>query len=339
MLRKQWIAYSIVAAVTLLIAGILILTLHDLFADTEASAHAYSSKRPLMLYSSLQELQLETIKEGFEQEHPDIELAYYSCGTGKLLTTLLSQHQGQTNSCCKADLVWMIGDSASYKELLDSNLLCEYHSPYEYSLPKVYRQNDPRLITTRLITMGFAYNTLTIEDPPRTWKELAKSGRKIAIADPFNSGTAFHTLDVLSSNPLFGWEYLAELKDSGLEISGGSSSVANQVWLGNYPIGIVPDYIAKSEMLLGKPIDFIYPEDFAVVIPSPIGIMKESKMLEEAMLFVDYILSPEGQAILSSIGKSLDYGQKTSTYVPNLETQHGLDRSELLGQFDALFFK
>lgn len=41
-----------------------------------------------MLYSSMQEDQLNAIKQAFEKKYPDIKMDYYFAGTGKVITKL-----------------------------------------------------------------------------------------------------------------------------------------------------------------------------------------------------------------------------------------------------------
>lgn len=50
-------------------------------------------KRHVVMYSSLQELQLETLKKAFESRYPDIQLDYYCAGTGKILTKVSTERQ------------------------------------------------------------------------------------------------------------------------------------------------------------------------------------------------------------------------------------------------------
>jgi iron(III) transport system substrate-binding protein len=55
-------------------------------------------------------------------------------------------------------------------------------------------------------------------------------------------------------------------------------------------------------MLKGSPINYVWPADGAVFIPSPIAILKDTKNLKAAELFVNYILSPEGQDAIVKVG-------------------------------------
>ena len=52
----------------------------------------------------------------------------------------------------------------------------------------------------------------------------------------------------------------------------------------------------------GAPVEFVYPEEGSLCVTEPVGILKESQNQELAKLFVDFILSEEGQKTTAEIG-------------------------------------
>jgi iron(III) transport system substrate-binding protein len=52
----------------------------------------------------------------------------------------------------------------------------------------------------------------------------------------------------------------------------------------------------------GAPVDFVWPTDGAVSIPSPVAIIKGSKNIEASKAFVDFTLSKKGQELLVKDG-------------------------------------
>lgn len=66
--------------------------------------------KTVMLYSSMQEDQLNAIKQAFEKKYPDIKMDYYFAGTGKVITKIATEAKsGQV----AADVIW-VGDPADY---------------------------------------------------------------------------------------------------------------------------------------------------------------------------------------------------------------------------------
>ena len=146
------------------------------------------SRAQIRIYSSLQEIQLSAVEELFEKLNPDIDLVCYSAGTGKILTKVEAEIQ---SGALSADMIW-IGDPYSYAPLLDSDLLSPIDSEYRNDIPAWCDFDDDRLITARLVVMGFAYNAH--EYPSGIgWDSFLDSG-SFAIADPATSGTSLYSL-------------------------------------------------------------------------------------------------------------------------------------------------
>ena len=55
--------------------------------------------------------------------------------------------------------------------------------------------------------------------------------------------------------------------------------------------------VAKAK---GSPVDIIYPSDGAIPITEPVAVVAGTKNLDTAKAFVDYVLSPDGQALVVS---------------------------------------
>ncbi len=60
-------------------------------------------------------------------------------------------------------------------------------------------------------------------------------------------------------------------------------------------MGFVLDYKIRDMKEKGSPIDFVWPAEGTVMVPSPIGIIASTKNLESAKRFVDYSISQDGQ--------------------------------------------
>ena len=73
------------------------------------------------LYCSMQEEEIQALKEGFEAKYPQITMNYFFAGTNKVLTKLATEMQSGEIS---ADLVWT-GAPSDYRKLKENR----------YSLP------------------------------------------------------------------------------------------------------------------------------------------------------------------------------------------------------------
>ncbi|MDW7656766.1 MAG: ABC transporter substrate-binding protein [Bacillota bacterium] len=252
----------------------------------------------VMLYSSMKDDQLAAIKAGFTGKYPNIKMDYYTAGTGDVITKITTEQQAGGIS---ADLIW-IGDPTHYVDMKAKGLLETYVSPEAQFVPEMFRDPDNQFCGARIVTMGFVYNTQLVkpEDVPKTWEDLLDPRFKdqIGFTDPTFSGTALTTLAGLTNDPAYGWAYLEKLKENGLKLEKGSSSVVTKVGAGEYQISIGADYIARTMINQGSTMGFLLPESGIPLVASPIAIFKGSNNMTAAKILYDYILSEDGQSIL-----------------------------------------
>jgi iron(III) transport system substrate-binding protein len=99
----------------------------------------------------------------------------------------------------------------------------------------------------------------------------------------------------------FGWDYFAKLKANGAKIGQGSGQVVDDTASGDFTLCIAVDYIALDKIQKGAHLKMVFPKEM-LVIPSPIAIMKTSPNKAAAKKFIDFLLSREGQAIVTASG-------------------------------------
>jgi iron(III) transport system substrate-binding protein len=83
----------------------------------------------------------------------------------------------------------------------------------------------------------------------------------------------------------------------------GSSSLAKDVTLGEIAVGPAIDYYGRTQVALGGSekgvprLGFVMPASLTVITPDPIAILKGAPNGETAKMFVDFVMSPEGQRL------------------------------------------
>ncbi|MBU4349521.1 ABC transporter substrate-binding protein [bacterium] len=252
----------------------------------------------VMLYSSMKDTQLSALKEAFMSKYPNVQMDYYTAGTGKVMTKIAAEKQA--GKIC-TDIIW-VGEPTNYITFKEEGDLLAYESPEAATIPSALKDKDNYYCAARIITLGLVYNTNNVkgEDIPKDWADLLNPRFKglITMTDPVFSGTTLYTVAAFVQNEEFGWEYIQQLKENGIKLQTGSSGVVNAVASGEYDVSIGVNYIAQSVKQQGSPIDFIYPKSGISTVASPIAIMKDSENIEAAKLLYDFILSLDGQKIL-----------------------------------------
>lgn len=255
----------------------------------------------VMLYSSMQEAQLQAIKEAFEAKYPDITMDYYFASGGKVITKMSTEAQaGQI----EADLVWL-GDPSDYEGFKKAGYLQQYTSPEIDHIAAEYVDADGYYTAARLVTMGIAWCSLegigiAEEDAPKTWNDLLdeKWKNQIIMTDPAQSSTSKYWMAAMMQSEAYGEEYFRKLQENGLELESGTTATHNVVAAGSYQVGICLDYVSASLISEGSPLGFHYTDSDVITMTSPIALIANCANPDNGKLLYDFILSKEGQEVL-----------------------------------------
>ena len=261
-----------------------------------ASAEGASGK--VMLYSSMQEAQLQAIEQAFEAKYPGVDMEYYYAGGGKLVTKMTTEAQdgGQIAS----DLVWL-GDPSDYEVFKKNGWLEPYVSPETDHIAKEYMDPEGYYTAGRLVTMGIAWFIGVDEaDAPKTWNDLLdpKWYNQIIMTDPSQASTTKYWMAAMMQNEKYGPEYFQKLRENGVELESGTTATHNRVADASYMVGICLDYVSANLIAEGSPMAFHYTTEDGITMTSPVAIIKGCANPDNAKLLMDFILSKEGQEVL-----------------------------------------
>ena len=261
---------------------------------TASSAFA---QQKLYVYTSMKESMISEIKTSFAKKHPDIKLDYQSAGAGKLMAKIAAERE---SGKILADVLWT-SEIPDFYQLKSQGLLLPFIPTESKALLNPLPDYDGSFTAVRLGTLGIAYNTRHIKEPPKTWDDIKKPAFKGAfgIANPALSGTAYMSVAVLSK--AFGWGYFEALRGNGAKMGKGSGQVVDDTASGDLVASLAVDYITLDKIDKGATLALVFPPEM-LVIPSPIGIFKNSPNIEAAKKFVDFMLSKEGQTIVANEG-------------------------------------
>jgi len=255
------------------------------------------AKEKLVVYTSMKEVLIGKLRDTFVQKNSDIEFDYYSAGAGKLMAKIATERQ---SGKIIADVLWT-SEIPDFYQLKNQGVLEKYVSPESRSIVSPVKDPDGFFTPARLGTLGIAYNTKKITNPPKSWQDMLDSRFKdgFGIANPALSGTACVSVAMIAYN--MGWDYFEKLRANGAKMGQGSGQVVDDTASGDLKASIAVDYITVEKLEKGANIGFMYPQEM-LVIPSPAAIFKGTPNLKAAQRFVDFLLTREGQEIIASTG-------------------------------------
>ncbi len=255
------------------------------------------AQQKLFVYTSMKESMIGELAKAFAKKYPDIKLDYQSAGAGKLMAKIAAERE---SGKILADVLWT-SEVPDFYQLKAQGMLLPYVPAEIKSLLNPLPEYDGSFTAVRLGTLGIAYNTRLVKEPPKAWADLQKPAFKGAygIANPGLSGTAFMSVALLEKT--FGWKYFEALRANGAKMGKGSGQVVDDTASGDLVASLAVDYITLDKIDKGATLALAFPPEM-LVIPSPITIFKGSPNIEAAKKFVDFVLSKEGQTIIANEG-------------------------------------
>lgn len=257
-----------------------------------------SAKGQIAIYTSVPQPIIDKIQNDFQMKYPDITLDVFRSGTSAVVTKLMTEKEAGE---IMADLIW-VAEPSTYEDFKAQDLLLQFTPEGAEALLAEMKDPEGFYYAGRLINMIVAYNTNLVSDPPKSWTDLLKSEYKgkIGFPTPLRSGAAEASVKTLVD--AFGWKFFEDFIANGGKQVKNNSTARDMTSTGELSVGVFLDYMARGAKAKGSPIEYIWPEEGAIFIPSPVAIMKSSKNPGAAKVFVNYVLSKEGQEILVKLG-------------------------------------
>ncbi|MEO1769053.1 ABC transporter substrate-binding protein [Candidatus Enterococcus ferrettii] len=262
---------------------------------------AKSDTGEFTLYTSQPEEDVAKLVETFNEEYPDIKVNVFRSGTEEVISKVLAEKQ---TGKIQADAL-LVSDSFTFENLAEEDLLQPYESKELAEIPEEYVDDENLYTGTKLIVTGLAVNTDMVDaNDIKGFADMTDKQVKgqTMIPSPLYSGAASLNLSILTQQEKIGWDFYEALKDNEVFVGQGNGTVRDALINGEQGIGMLVDYMANRAKQDGAPIEFVYPEEGALYVTEPIGIIKDTANAAPAETFVDFVLSKEGQTAASKMG-------------------------------------
>lgn len=259
----------------------------------------------VVIYSTTDNKAAAPLVEGFEAAYPGVKVEYNGMNSTELYNRYISEQASGSNS---GDVVWSSSMDSAMKLAIDYAL--KYRTVEAPKLPAWSIWDDSAYGTT-YEPVVFIYNKRLIQanEVPTTHTALAK----LVASDPTRFKNKVTTYDIEKSAVGFMlavqdkahepdyFKVLHEVAMGGLVVQSSTGTMMERVssgenLLGYNVLGSYAETRAKNDPTLGV----AYPTDYTLVLSRIAFISKRSKNSNAAKLWLDYMLSVQGQEILAN---------------------------------------
>lgn len=250
-----------------------------------------------------------TMQQSFEAS-TGIDVAIVRKSTGEILDQLRSEKSAPTVD------VWWGGTGDTHLQAASEGLLERYVPKHQADMlpwaQNFFEMSGEYASGIYAGALGFAYNSQLLTarglPAPTCWKDLSNEAYRgqIQSGNPNSSGTAFTMLATLVQ--LFGedeaFRYIGSLNRNITEYTKSGSAPVKAAAKGETLIGISFMHDAVTQKEEGYPLIIVAPCEGTGYEIGAVSIVKGSHNLAAAEAFVEFALSPEGQATGAAAGQN-----------------------------------
>lgn len=275
----------------------------------------------LVIYTARAESLFKPVIEAFNAAYPSVKVTALTGSNGELAAKLLEERANP-----QADLL-INSDTLTMESLAAQGLFAPNDSPAVMAVPESYRAENGSWVALTLRPRVIMYNTDLVapEEAPTTLMGLTDPQwqGQIGAADSRNGAMV---AQLVAMRHLQGEEVMSAfvqgLVANNTQWFGGHTDVRKAVGAGELKLGLVNHYYYHLSKAEGAPVGVVYPdqgegETGLIVNSTNVGVVQGSKHPDLARLFIDFMLSPEGQKVYAD--QNFEY-----PVTPGVETAEGV---------------
>jgi len=164
---------------------------------------------------------------------------------------------------------------------------------------KPYNDPDDTYFVTSAGLVLITYNNQVVKDSeaPRKWTDLLepKWKDKVSIGHPAFSG--YVGTWVVQMRKMYGWDFFAKLEKNKPQIGRSINDTVTMLNAKERWVAAGPAATTLESKDKGNPVSVVYPEDGAVLMISPTGILIDAPSPNAAKLHMEYLMSKEASEV------------------------------------------
>jgi iron(III) transport system substrate-binding protein len=252
----------------------------------------------VVLYTSLAPTESRPLADAFQKKY-GVRVELWRALSDQVVQRAITEARGRRHA---VDVIETNGPEMEM--LAREQLLAEFHSPYLADLPAAAIPRHRTWFPDRFNFYVVAFNTTKVQRSqiPSSYEGFADPKWRGRISLEATDAEWMATLVKTFGNAR-GMDYFRRLSALQPDIRRGHILLATLVAAGEVPIALTA-YHSNIVPLKrkGAPVDFV-PVQPVVARPQGIGVAKNAPHPNAALLFADFVLSPEGQKLFESLGR------------------------------------
>src|SRR5262245_35992091 len=272
------------------------LTIGPAYGQTEQAR----KEGEVVWYTAMNVPDTEPLRAGFAKRHPSIAVAVLRAPGEKVRTRILTETRAGRNAWDVVSFNLLDMDALNREGLLAAYASPEVKSGY----PPGAVDPDGRWAAIYVRQYIIGYNTRLVKqgEAPKDWSDL--------LAPHWAGKLALDESDVewyAAMLDYWGREkatrYMQALSRQKPQQRRGHSLLTRLLVAGDFPLALVHASEIEKEKQEGAPVEWVRTLDPIVTSPSQVAISAKAPHPAAARLFVDFLLSREGQAVIQSRGR------------------------------------
>ncbi len=215
--------------------------------------------------------------------------------------------------------------STTVVPLLEADLVEPFIAPAAADIPEKYRDPQGRwsAVLLEFLTIGYDVDAVAPADVPKSRQDLLDPkwrGKMIWSASPgLTGGAGFVANTLMDMGEAAGTDYLTRLKTQNITAhKGDGHSVIGEIAAKKFSLGLqIFNHHTFIERGRGHDIQWVKMEPI-LSFSNNIGLVRGAPHPNAAKLFINFVLSPEGQAIIRD-GRHIPASESVEALEPGLK--------------------
>lgn len=237
--------------------------------------------------------------QSFRKKYPFIDVKFFRAGNEKLLSRILTETAAGKFS---GDVILI--SSFEVRVLRQKQLLQRYFSPESANYPEGFTDKEGYWTSVYSIPRVIAYNTKLVraDAAPKTYEDLLQPRWKNGFSMS-DSAVLWYTGFVKFYGEEKGRAFMKKLAAQKPIFRDSESIITQLLAAGEFPLALTYSHQVGTMKRKGAPVDWIRTAQPLVTGLKPISLSAKAAHPNAGKLFIDFVLSKDGQELIRSFNR------------------------------------